>query len=56
MNELRNIFLAIGTRLHVPETPLKLWVVLQRALEDESLSDVRELKQEPFSEPRASGA
>jgi hypothetical protein len=33
MDELREIFLAIGTRLHVPETPRKLWVVLQRALE-----------------------
>jgi hypothetical protein len=33
MSELRGIFLAIGTRLHVPETPRKLWGVLQLALE-----------------------
>jgi hypothetical protein len=39
MNELRDIFLAIGTRLRVPETPRKLWVILQPALEAESLSD-----------------
>jgi len=52
MNELRGIFLAIGTRLHVPETPRKLWAVLQRALEAESLSDFRKPKQEL----RASGA
>lgn len=34
MNELRDIFLAIGTRLHVPATPRKLWAVLQLALEE----------------------
>jgi hypothetical protein len=33
MNELREIFLAIGTRLNVPKTPRKLWGVLQLALE-----------------------
>jgi hypothetical protein len=33
LNELQEIFLAIGTRLHVPETPRKLWTVLQLALE-----------------------
>jgi hypothetical protein len=32
-NELREIFLAIGTRLNVPKTPRKLWAVLQLALE-----------------------
>jgi len=53
MNELRGIFLAIGTRLHVPETPLKLWVGLQLALEAESQGDFREPKQEPFLQPRA---
>jgi hypothetical protein len=35
MNELRDIFLDIGTRLHLPETPRKLWAVLQLALEGE---------------------
>jgi hypothetical protein len=33
MNELREIFLAIGTRLKLPKTPRRLWAVLQRALE-----------------------
>jgi hypothetical protein len=32
-NELREIFLAIGTRLNAPKTPRNLWVVLQLALE-----------------------
>jgi hypothetical protein len=36
MNELREIFIALGARLHVPETPQKLWVVLQLALADDS--------------------
>jgi hypothetical protein len=39
MTELRDIFLAIGTRLHLPESPRRLWLVLQAALEAESLSD-----------------
>jgi hypothetical protein len=33
MDELREIFLAIGTRLNVPKAPRKLWAVLQLALE-----------------------
>jgi hypothetical protein len=33
INELRDFFLAIATRLRVPETPRKLWGVLQPALE-----------------------
>jgi hypothetical protein len=33
MDELREIFLAVATRLHVPEAPAKLWGVLQLALE-----------------------
>lgn len=33
MDESREIFLAVGTRLHVPKTPQELWKVLQFALE-----------------------
>jgi hypothetical protein len=33
MDELREIFLAIGTRLNVPKTPRQLWVALHLALE-----------------------
>jgi hypothetical protein len=33
MNEVREIFLAIGNRLKVPKTPQELWEVLQPALE-----------------------
>jgi hypothetical protein len=51
MNELREIFLAIGTRLNVPKTPRRLWAVLQLALEGDLDSnaetdgnrDIREL-------------